>query len=197
MKTMLITDFNRIGHIYRTFMQRDFPKEELKPLDSIRRMWDMHSYDCYQLTENGALVGYALFVRQSCDGRDWYLLDYLAVIKKYRNHGYGSEFLHGLPMLIKDADSIIVEVEDPDKAGDEADGMLRRRRLAFYLRGGFVKTGVTATIFGVPYHILELPCRKVHSMEESRMIYTSLYRFIVPEPYYSRNIRIPGVAGQE
>ena len=63
METVLISDFNRIEHIYKTCMKQDFPGSELKPLASIHRMWKHKSYDCYQMTENDDLTGYAFFVK--------------------------------------------------------------------------------------------------------------------------------------
>ena len=190
METKLVTDFNRIEHIYNTFMKLDFPSSELKPLASIRRMWEHHSYDCYEMTENDDLTGYAFYVKLP-SGRGYnYLLDYLAVVDGYRDRGYGSELLKQLYTQITDAENIVVEVEDPDKAEDKTAHITRQRRMSFYLRNGFAETGITATVFSVPFRILLLSGSEGHSVEEIREIYTSLYKYIVPDHMYADNIII-------
>lgn len=190
MKTVLITEYKQIEYIYRTYMQLDFPQNELKPLSSIRKMWEHGKYDCYQFIEKETMIGYAFFVKQDAGGMYNHLFDYLAVIPECREMGYGSVFLKQLGKMIKGANCIVGEVEDPEKADDEKTRQLRQRRLQFYLRNGYIKTEVTASVFGVPFRILEIPGGIEHSDEEIKEIYSSIYRNMVPAPLFALNFKI-------
>ena len=188
-KTSIISEYSLVESIYRTYMKQDFPQNELKPLASIRNLWEKGRYDCYQMREEGELVGYAFFVKQK-EEKNSYLLDYLAIVPEYRGRGYGSLFLRQLSRSITDACCIVVEVEDPDKAEHEAARQQMERRLSFYLRGGYRKTTVTARVFGVFYRILEAPGGSSHPDEEIREIYASLYRSMLPAAIYKAFIKL-------
>lgn len=192
METTLITDPDRIAHIYNTYMKRDFPRNELKPLAAIRRMWNEGRYDCYQMTDARGLIGYAFFVKLAEGGRLWYLVDYLAVAEAYRGQGCGSALLKHLSGLITDADCITLEVEDPEQAQDEEAAAAMRRRLQFYLDNGYRETDVAAQVFGVHYLVLEAPGGRAHSADEIREIYGSLYKSMLPPVMYQAFIKIKG-----
>ena len=185
-----ITDISRIEYIYNTFMKKDFPRSELKPLAIIRRMHEQHLYECYQMAENDILIGYAFFAKLAAGSGYNYLLDYFAVVDGYRNKGHGSEFLKQLSAVITDAGCILAEVEDPDRAGDESTREMRWRRLGFYLRNGYVEAGVTAQVFGMTYRILECTSGPAHSSGEIRELYSSMYKYMIPPMMYKMNIRI-------
>jgi len=190
MEISLITDHKRIKFIYNTFMKRDFPGNELKPLASIIKMWKDNAYYCYEMTENNNVTGYVFSVKQSRAGRVNYLIDYLAVSGEYRNQGFGSMLLSRISFLVKNAGCVIVEVEDPDYADDEESELLRKRRIQFYLRNGFSETGITARLFGVQFRILELAGSVKHTKDEIKDIYESLYRYMVPGLMYKMNVKI-------
>lgn len=181
-----ITDFATIEYLYKSRLKKDFTQDELKPLSSMRRSWQKDAYDCYGLFDKSELLGYAFFVRQ----RKSYLFDYLAVEEKRRNEGLGSIFLQQLAACLTDADCVIGEVEDPDKAKDESARILQERRLQFYLRNGYLKTELTSVVFGVNYRILEVPVGKPHTTDELRTIYTELYKSILPALFFKTQFRV-------
>ena len=83
------------------------------------------------------------------------LLDYLAVCRdKPRGHGYGTAALRLLLDRCRDRRGLLVEAEAEEPGAEAEENALRRRRLAFYRRGGFRDLGYTARIFGVPYAML-------------------------------------------
>ena len=84
---------------------------------------DAGKYECYALTEN-ELLGYAFFVKLERD----YLLDYLAIVRGKRDLGLGSVFLEKLFHQLKDADSMIVEVEAYVGPGDKGAHSYGNRR---------------------------------------------------------------------
>ncbi len=89
---------------------------------------------------------------------------------------------------LKDADNIIVEVEDPEYAEDEAQRSLQERRLFFYLRNRCLDTGVRVRTFGVPYIVLNLGRLEAESSEEIWELYQSTYREILPGNMFRGNI---------
>ena len=180
METQQITEFSIVEHIYKTRMKHDFARNELKPLSGIRRAWNRDAYVCYALMDHEELLGYAFFVRKDCN----YLFDYFAIEETHRDRGLGSIFLKQLANCFPSAACIVGEVEDPDKAENEEEKMLRERRMQFYLRNGYRKTDVTSTVFGVAYRVLEIPTGKERTAEDLVEIYTDLYRSILPKLFF-------------
>ena len=186
LQTRRITDFSVIAQLYKSRLKNDFARNELKPLASIRRLWDRDAYDCYGLFFQEEILGYAFFVRI---GKN-FLFDYFAIEAGHRNEGLGSVFLRQLTACLTDADCVVGEVEDPDKAENGAEQALRERRLQFYLRSGCRRTDLTATVFGADYRILEVPTARVHTTEELRAIYTDIYQTILPARFLKTQFRV-------
>ena len=186
MTTRKLTDFAIVEQIYNTHMQKDFPVDEIKPLDMIRQLWNMDVYECYTLSDEDEMLGYAFFVRRERD----YLLDYLAIAEEHRNEGLGTLFLRQLKDCIQEANWIVGEVEDPDRAKDEETRALRERRMQFYLRSGCLRTEITAKVFGVHFRILEVPTATEHTAEEIRTVYTGLYRSMLPAVLFLTQFRL-------
>ncbi len=180
METRRFTEFSQIEELYRTRLKKDFVRNELKPLAGMRRSWKNDAYDCFGLFDGEEIRGYAFFVRHERN----YLFDYFAITEEHRNEGLGSLFLRQLAEYIRDADCVVGEVEDPDKAEDEETRITRERRLQFYLRSGYRRTELTSTVFGADYRILEVPTGREHTTEELRVIYTELYRNTLPKRFF-------------
>ena len=174
--TRRLTDFSQIEILYNCRMKKDFPPDELKPLHMIRRLWTKRAYECFGLFGGNGILGYAFFLRS---GKN-YLFDYFAIAEERRDEGLGSLFIGQLSDFAQEADCIVAEVEDPEKALDEETRRQRERRLQFYLRNGFRKTQLTSTVFGVDFLILEVPAAVEHTDEEVSRIYTELYRNSLP-----------------
>lgn len=186
MTTRQLTDFSQVEALYNTRLKKDFARNELKPLAGMRRSWKKNAYDCYGLFDEEEILGYAFFVRRDRD----YLFDYFAIAEDRRNEGLGSIFLQQLADCVKDADCVVGEVEDPDKAEDKETRIIRERRLQFYLRSGYRKTELTSNVFGVDYRILEVPTASVHTTEELRTAYTELYRSTLPGFFFRTQFRV-------
>jgi len=185
LQTKRITDFSQIECLYKSRLKKDFARNELKPLSSMLRSWEEEAYDCYGLFVGEEILGYAFFVRL---GKN-YLFDYLAIEESHRDEGLGSVFLRQLAECLADADCVVGEVEDPDKAKDEATRNLRERRLHFYLRNGYRKTHLTSVVFGADYRILEVPVGPPHTTEELRAIYTEIYHSILSAFFFKTQFR--------
>lgn len=186
MRIRILTEEAEIEHIYHYLMKRDFPPNELKPLQSILRAWKSGEYYCFVLHEEQEILGYAFFARN----RDDYLLDYLAIVREYRDRGMGTIFLRQLADRFQGADCILVEAEDPDSAQNGQDRILRERRLKFYQQCGCRITDVTSSVFGADYRILEVPTGKTRTNEEIAASYSEIYRMILPDRFFRGEFKV-------
>ena len=186
-----INDLKQIESVYRKWMKKDFPPSELKPFASIKKDFVNQEYVCFGIFREDTLCGYAFFATKNIEnGRRQYLLDYFAVAEKERNQGIGSQFLQMLANAVTDCDLLICEAENPQDAEDEAEKLLRQRRVGFYLRNGFSDTGITTRLFGVEYVILALKNTPQHSQEEIKTFYHAVYSRIIPKLLLQKNLII-------
>lgn len=186
LQTKRINDFSLIERLFKSRLKKDFARNELKPLSSMRRSWEKDAYDCYGLFCGDEILGYAFFVRL---GKN-FLFDYLAIEESHRDEGLGFIFLRQLTACLTDADCVVIEVEDPDQAKNEADRVLRERRLQFYLRNGYLETMLTSEVFGADYRILEVPVGNPHTTDQLRNIYAALYQSTLPAFFFRTQFRV-------
>ncbi len=134
-------------------MKLQFPKNELKPLPYMQQLFERGVNSGFLVPDGGGFQAYALFIHAG--DPDFQLLDYYAIRKDLQGKGIGSALLRQIREEMP-CRWLLLEVEDPDYAEDEADLALRKRRLAFYTRSGLADTGVRVFLFGVHYVILLL-----------------------------------------
>ena len=178
-----------ITDTYNRYMKKDFPRDELKPLSRIIFSLDRGQYICYGIFNNGTLCGYAYFASIVNEGKTYYLLDYFAIVERFRDKGVGSEFLRQLYDKVCDVEAVLCEVETVDGiSGNE--NIIRNRRISFYLRNRFIETGVNASSFGVDFMLLELDLGRKHGKDEIRKYYSLLYRSFLPEKIYNKYVKV-------
>ena len=185
-----LSDRAEIGRIYRRYMKKDFPANELKPLAMIYRALEQGAYACFALYSGEALLGYAFFYLLRRGAGALYLFDYFAVVPGRRDEGLGSSFLRLLSDALRGADCVVGEVEDPETAADAESRLTRERRLRFYLRNGVLDTGVRSRVYGVDYRVLELPTAGAHAPETVRDCYTALYRSMLPHSFFQKHFLV-------
>lgn len=170
--------------IYHTHMERDFPPSELKPFSSVQDMMHRGMYEPLALYEDGQLAAYAWqTVLPDCPGA---LLDYFAVLPDRRGGGVGTRALHALVgYYTPRKQTLILECEHPAFAPDPA---VAKRRVGFYLRAGARATAMESLVFGVRYQIYALPCGGEEPDARIRTDLETLYRAMVPEPYYRGSV---------
>lgn len=176
--------------VYRVCMRRDFPKSELKPLRAILRMRREGVYDALGAYDQGERVAYALIYRGQ-DSRAA-LLDYFAVEPAWRGHGAGGDCIALLRAHYAGTrDALLIECELPEAAPDEAQASARLR---FYERTGARLTDLAATLFGVEFRILCLPCRDGAQVDCEREL-DALYRQMLTPRGYARWAKIRRLTG--
>ena len=171
--------------VYQEHMLRDFPEDELKPFASIRQMLRSGIYEPLAVWDDtGHMVAYAWqAVLPGCKNA---LIDYYAVLPGLRGGGVGSSVLAALAAYYAPRiGTLIIECEHPSEAPDPA---IARRRIGFYLRAGARATAMESRVFGVKYQIFALPCGTDPGDAEINRDLKTIYKTMVPEPYYRGNV---------
>lgn len=174
-----------IEKIYNKHMIIDFPVEELKPIEVIKKLIKRNIYICYGLYENEELLAYAFLATSKL----YLLIDYYSVCANHRNKGIGSEFLNILKENCKSYNGIIVEVEKIECASNETEKVIRQRRINFYKKNGMIMTNISCTLFNVNFSIM---CLCNIELDES-FIYEGLkkiYKEIIPSKLYSEYVKL-------
>jgi hypothetical protein len=173
----------QVRDIYQEHMTVDFPPAERKPLAVLERLYAQGRYRPYGLFDGQTLLAYAMLWRDGPE--DPVLLDYLAVCRGGRGKGTGSRVLELLRPICP---NLFAEVEDPQAAPDEANRLLRERRVAFYRRAGLVTLDYQAEVFGVRYVMMAWPGVEGRTaMQAHRRMYISQF----PPEVSRRQIHIP------
>ncbi len=173
----------QIVYIYNTYMVLDFPKDELKPLAHILSMVEDGTCTFYALRKDKEVLSYF----SVCVNGQGTLVDYLAVNKKYREQGIGTATLEFLKSIAENK-YIIIECEDSQKAEDENDKNIRLRRIAFYEKAGFKKSGISSNLFGVDYVILTFPADI--SKDKVKELYSTVYLRMLGKSMYDKFMKI-------
>ncbi len=182
-KMFEVQNKEQIVYIYNTYMVLDFPKDELKPLAHILSMIEDGTCTFYALRKDKEVLSYF----SVCANGQGVLVDYLAVNKKYRRQGIGTKTLEFLKSISENK-YIIVECEDVQKAKDESDKKTRLRRIAFYEKAGFKKSGISSNLFGVDYIILTFPTDI--SKDKTKELYSTVYLRMLGKSMYDKFMKI-------
>lgn len=181
MKLRKVTDIHEVEQIYAEHIAVDFPASERPPLPFFLRMFGQSASSLYLCEKDGTEVAYASFREE--DG--YILLNYFAVHEKQRGTGIGSEFLQEIGRLYANKKSILVEVEHAAHAVDQTDEMVRKKRIAFYERCGYVcMHDFDLVLFGTHYQVMIKPLSEDKSGEPETIysIFCRLYNGI-PDKY--------------
>ncbi|MFR1449170.1 MAG: GNAT family N-acetyltransferase [Beduini sp.] len=140
-----------ITNIFNQHIIHDFPKNEVRDLRSMLKLKQQAIYQTYGYYENNELLAYAFFAKSLQSNA--ILLDYFAVVEKYRNQNIGSQFLTDLTHLLKQF-VILAEVESVESSPNQQVSRLRQKRIDFYMRNGFKQSSLSLTLFHVHYNII-------------------------------------------
>lgn len=176
---------NEAERIYNEYMTEDFPKDELKPFKMILKHMSNGIYTCLGIFSSGTLVGYAYCLKD--DDSNTVLLDYFAVIKKFRGSGFGSSALREVCRYFTEElnfSALILESENPDFSKNEQDKKTRDRRISFYEKNGMYRQSFTTDLFGVKYCIFSYP------QTDAEQAIISLYKKMLPKKLFESRLRI-------
>lgn len=169
-----IATLSELNEIYNNHMIYDFPDNERRPLEHIHYLISKKQYIPYLLVDQNTIIGYAFFYGTHND----YICDYFAILKKYRNHNYGSQFLKQCLHLFQDK-TLYFEVEKPEAP----DYDIKKKRIDFYLKNGLLLSHHEIRLYFVDYLILS---NKNISINDIQNIYHHLY----DKPFFDKYIEI-------
>ena len=100
----------------------------------------------------------------------------LEILLRYAEEG--PHFFEDDAMRVHD---LVLECEHPAEAPDPS---IARRRIGFYLRAGARATALESRVFGTRYAVLALPCGGTVPDAALCKELRTLYKVMVPHPYY-------------
>lgn len=164
---------------------RDFPQDQCKKLPHLQSLMASGMEVGWYLVADGHRAGYAMVLRHPAV--PFVLLDYLAMERRGRGDGTAC-----LALLQNEYPQGILAEVDPEEEGlDPEVNALRRRRLAFYRRSGFVPCPFPNRIFGVEY-LIHLWCLSPleHRERQAAQALDTLYALQFPDQIYRHNVFI-------
>ena len=179
---------DEVPELYKNYIKKYFPRDEVKPLSNIINMLEKQVYKVVVMEDDTEVVA-AAFIKILPDSFTC-LLDYYAVREDRRNNGLGEMFLKNICDNFIESRAMFIESEWPKAAKNEEQKIIRLRRLAFYTRCGAKDSKVITDIFGVKYVNLYMSDNEICSdvcCEEIKKIYHSM----VPKHLYKLFVRIP------
>ena len=129
-----------IDYWYTNELSEAFAENERKPLPDIMQLMAQGRYEIWGLFEAEHMLGYACLWKSP--DIPLVLLDYLGVSARLRNGGLGSTVLSHLKSL---GMPVVTESELPVDGDTPEENDLRRRRIGFYQRNGFIPAYEMAT----------------------------------------------------
>lgn len=168
--------------LYQTQMQRDFPADELRPLQSMIQLTHQGDYLSFgYLDDRQEMIAYATFAL--LPERQAALLDYYAVLPAHRGSGIGSAFLGSFQKLLSPygITHLLIEVEAVETADTAADAALRENRIHFYEKNHCVLSSVCTKLLGVTFRVMsrsftDQPLPENVIVEEMTQIYQIILR---------------------
>lgn len=149
-----ITNSFEAEQMYQEHIAVDFPPFERPPLPFFMQMIKDSASELYLYEKDGQDIAYAVFHEE--DG--YILMNFFAVYKNQRGKGIGSELLQAFNSFYADKKGILIEAEHTDYAEDQTDAVVRKKRVAFYERSGYVcLENFDLLLFGVHYHVCVKP----------------------------------------
>lgn len=172
-----------LEELYCRHMVRDFPANELKPLQMLQSLTAQGINSVWSVEQDRTLIAYYVLAHvPSCPA---VLLDYFAVVPELRSNGIGRLVMVRVAGDLTAEQYLLIECEQPTSATDAEERRLRHRRYDFYRRCGAAPSGLCSTLWGVDYALLSLGGR-ISSLEED---YHRLYRSMLSEDFYLKYVR--------
>lgn len=126
-----------------------FPREERKPLELIKSAYNKGYSRIIKIINNEIITGFMILNRVKNDS--YAILDYLAILPKYRNIGIGTSALKLLIEQERKNNGIFVEIEKVGLGKDKEENEFRSKRRKFYEELGFKKLKFDLVLFDVVY----------------------------------------------
>lgn len=137
------TELRKIKILYK----RAFPKNERKPFAMILRSLADKKGEIYGVFKGFKFVGFCV----TLISQNAVLLDYLAILPKFRNQKIGSYVLSNLMQIYGDK-TIFCEIESVRNLQNSNSFKIKRKK--FYLVNGLKDTNIQISLWGVKMELL-------------------------------------------
>lgn len=122
-----------------------FPESERKSYRILEKTFNDGILKIIKIMDGDALVGFIL--ANIIDECEYFQVDYLAILEKFQDKGYGTKAIELLKEYAKSYKGIFIEVEKLGLGIDEAENIQRKRRIEFYEKIKFEKLGFELDLF--------------------------------------------------
>ena len=137
--------------LYKKYMEFDFPEDELPDYDRFIELTEEKMHTIYLYKKDNQEVAYFIII----ENENNILITHLAVIKEFRSKGIGKIFLEDIKEFFKNKNMLIVEVEADNRASNEEELNIIKRRKNYYIKSGFRQVEkMEYVLYGVSYDIL-------------------------------------------
>ena len=155
--------------LYANHLVHDFPQNELKSFETIKKSFNNHQSECLVLKDNKKIMAYSVFAWKHPEVK---ILEYFAVTKENRGTGMGSLMISML-MDYLTVNELIIESEDPSISIDEKEKEINQKRLSFYRKNNFKESGLKLKLGDVHFIIFRYHNQLTNDelLEEIKAIY--------------------------
>jgi GNAT superfamily N-acetyltransferase len=144
-----------LKEIYKR-IRRDFKPGEYAPSFVLRRQLKTGVQSGLIMKSDGRDSAYVICSDKNANG--YVLISLLAVFEEYRGQGLGKALLEELTDRYSEGNGLIVEVEKPELAENDAEKAASVSRIRFYENKGYrLIPGIDYSIWDVPMHLMVLP----------------------------------------
>lgn len=122
-----------------------FPECERKSYQILEKTFNDGILKIIKIVDGNVLVGFIL--ANTIDECEYFQVDYLAILEKFQDKGYGTKAIELLKEYAKNYKGLFIEVEKLGLGIDEAENIQRKRRIEFYEKIEFEKLGFELDLF--------------------------------------------------
>lgn len=166
-----------------------FPASERKSYKQFVSAFNNGILNIIEIMLDGNSIGF--FLTNSIKGNKYLQVDYFAIFSEFQGKGYGRQAISKLKQISCKYKGIFIEVEKIGLGKDEAENMLRQRRMRFYTKLGFIPLDYDFDLFKVIFTPLVLPVHDVLDEQETiveKVI--EIYYEILGEKIFKNNCNI-------
>lgn len=155
MLELISTDINRFkDKIYPKYLKL-FPDSERKSYKQLEIAYQKSILQIFEITSGEDFVGFVL--ANSLDKNGYLQVDYFAILPEFQSRGYGTQAIDKLKQMNNKYKGIFIEVEKLGLGEDKEENELRKRRMNFYKKLGFIELNCDFVLYKVIYTPLLLP----------------------------------------
>lgn len=165
--------------LYTGRMEEDFPSAERPSLNAMHIHMQKGLQEILMMTDGTRDAAYAV----CAEANGIVLVTLLAVFKEGRGSGHGTRLLELLRKHYAQKRAILLEVEDPADAEDNADEVTRTKRISFYKRNGYrFLEGIDHHSFGVHLLLMAFPLEDTFDNLRASAVedVQAIYHVIIP-----------------